>query len=309
LKAKYIVSDCDRGLLKFNGLGSFESLWDLRLDWFEEPNHRRNGWSGVSRHVLNRPEGGSVAVFIKRQENHNSRSLLHPLRGLPTIYREYRNLCTLKRYGISCPDLVFYGHRNTGGRWQAILITRSLTGYRPLEDCLNSIEQGDIEARKSLLASVARTLSEMHACHLRHGSLHAKHILVRAQSRGSSGPKGAYEFDSAVVDLEKMRTRFPLSWLVVRDLDQLHRHWRRTEGDWEAFIDGYLARIEHGFPSGKVKEAIACKRITDWTQPGRSVSPDPSGIPAMFGFSRPQTETVSWEIQRTLPTDYTDSWR
>ena len=256
LKAKCIVSDRDRELLAYNGFDSFESLWDVELGWFEEPNYRRGGWSGVSRHVLKRPEGGSLAVFIKRQQNHNFKSLLHPMRGLPTTYREYRNICRMKKYALPCPDVVFYGHRKAGGQWQAILMTRSLTGYKPLEDCLNSIEQDDVGARRALLASVAETLSRMHGHYLRHGNLYAKHILVRVKSPGSSNHDGAYEFDSVVIDLERMQICFPLSRLALHDLDQLYRRWKHQDRDWEAFVDSYLARIEFGFLGRKVKDAI-----------------------------------------------------
>jgi hypothetical protein len=272
LKATYVVSDSDRELLDYNGFDCFESLWGVKLDWFEEPNYRRNGWSGVSRHVLKTPDGGSVAVFIKRQENHNFKSFLHPMRGLPTIYREYKNISRLKKYGIPCPDLVLYGHRNTGGQWQAILITRSLPGYKPLEDCLNSIEPDDVGARRALLASVAEMLCQMHAHHLRHGSLYAKHILVRVQPPDRSNHDGAYEFDSVVIDLERMRIRFPLFQLALRDLDQLYRRWKRREGDWEAFIDSYLARAPWGIPGRKVKEALLRRSVTDWAKPGPSTS-------------------------------------
>lgn len=269
MNTEYIVSDSDRALLEYNGFDSFESLWDVELDWFEEPNHRRNGWSGVSRHVLKKPEGGSVAVFIKRQQNHDFKSLLHPLRGLPTIYREYRNIRRLRKYGILCAEPVFYGHRDIGGQWQAILITRSLTGYRPLEECLNSIGQDDVRARAALLASVARTLSQMHGRHLRHGSLYAKHILVRVRFPDNSGNRAVCEFDAAVIDLEKMRVHFPLLRLALRDLDQLHRRWARRAGDWESFIDSYLARIEWGFMGRRIQEAVVRKSAADWATPDR----------------------------------------
>jgi hypothetical protein len=260
LKKKCIVSDCDRELLAYNGFDSFESLWDIELDWSEKPNYRRGGWSGVALHVLKRPKGGSLAVFIKRQQNHNFKSLLHPMRGLPTAYREYRNICRMKKYELPCPDVVFYGHRKAGGQWQAILMTRSLTEYKPLEDCLNSIKQDEVGARRALLASVAKTLSRIHGHYLRHGNLYAKHILIRVKSSGSSNHDGAYEFDSAVIDLERMRICFPLSRVALHDLDQLYRHWKHQDGDWEAFVDSYLARIKFGFLGRKIKDAIIRRR-------------------------------------------------
>ncbi len=283
MKAISVVSDCDREILAYNGLGTFEALWSLERNWYEEPNCRRHGWSGVSRHVLRSPQGGALTVFVKRQQNHNFRSLRHPLGGLPTAYREYRNLCRLKRYGLPCPELVFYGHRHAGGQWQAVLVTRSLTGYRPLEDCLNSIRPDDGGARAAMLASVAETLSRIHRRHLRHGSLYAKHILV--QDRNQGGPNHeACRFHSAVIDLERMRTHFPLFRLALCDLDQLYRRWRRGEGDWEAFADCYLARMEFGVLSRRVKAAVLarnepCGRDADSRVKGFPVGMDatPSG--------------------------------
>lgn len=272
LKAQCIVSDSDKKLLAYNGFDGFESLWDLELEWFEEPNYRRRGWSGVSRYVLKRPEGDSLAVFIKRQQNHNFRSLLHLIRGLPTTYREYENLRRMREYGIPCPDVIFYGHRTVGGQWQAVLITRSLTEYQPLEHCLNAIAQDDVAARKALLASVAHTLGRMHNHHLRHGSLYAKHILVRARRSAGSKHDGACEFDSVVIDLERMRTCFPLSRLALRDLGQLQRRWNRREGDWEAFIDSYLAHVKLGPLGGKIRDATIARSPTDGAELGRSNS-------------------------------------
>jgi len=256
LKTYCVVSDNDREILEYNGFGSFESLWDAKRDWFEEPNFRRHGWSGVSQHVLKRPKGGSLTVFIKRQQNHNFHSILHPLRGFPTAYREYRNICKLKERGIPCSNLVFYGHRKNGGQWQAILITRALTGYKPLEDALDLIEQDDVAARRALLASVARTLSRVHRHYLRHSCLYAKHIFVRVGSPADADPRGEHEFDSVLIDLEKMRIGFPLFRLALHDLDTLYRHWNCKEGDWEAFLGSYLDRMEFGVLSRRVKAAL-----------------------------------------------------
>lgn len=252
---RWVVSHSDRELLAHNGLDSFDSLWDLDPDWFEAPNHRRNGWSGVSRRLLRRPEGGECAVFIKRQQNHNFKSLSHPVCGLPTTYREYRNICRLKANEIPCPDLVLYGHRHRSGQWQAILITRALDGYRPLEDCLDTLGESDVPGRAALLASVAATVSRMHAHFLRHSSLYAKHIFVKPDTRSSSD--GATpRFDSAVIDLEKMRFGFPVFRVAAHDLDQLYRHWRRREGDWDTFMGSYLSYVPSRLTARWLKRAI-----------------------------------------------------
>jgi hypothetical protein len=94
---KDFVNERWRTILARNGLTDFDALWDLKADWFEAPNHRRGGWSGVSRCELDRPEGGKVAVFLKRQENHKARIWSHPVHGAPTFLREFRTSCITAR--------------------------------------------------------------------------------------------------------------------------------------------------------------------------------------------------------------------
>ncbi len=52
----YVANDWE-SLAAANGLDSFESVWSLDIGWFEEPNVRRGGWSGVSRLELKLPDG------------------------------------------------------------------------------------------------------------------------------------------------------------------------------------------------------------------------------------------------------------
>lgn len=33
-------------------LGGFNQLWNKNIEWFEEPNQRRSGWSGVGQLTL-----------------------------------------------------------------------------------------------------------------------------------------------------------------------------------------------------------------------------------------------------------------
>ncbi len=82
---KEFVGSGWKKILELNELESFDSIWELDAAWFEEPNKRRGGWSGVSRISLKTEEGGSVGVFLKRQENHNTKTLAKPVNGEPTF--------------------------------------------------------------------------------------------------------------------------------------------------------------------------------------------------------------------------------
>lgn len=54
------------------GLPDIESVLTRSFDWFEAPNRRRGGWSGVSHIVLNPTAMPQYqqAVFLKIQQNH-----------------------------------------------------------------------------------------------------------------------------------------------------------------------------------------------------------------------------------------------
>jgi hypothetical protein len=56
--------------LQLKQLDDFESIWNLEMEWFEEPNHKKGGWSGVGRLELNLGNSGNLNLFIKKQENH-----------------------------------------------------------------------------------------------------------------------------------------------------------------------------------------------------------------------------------------------
>ena len=43
---EYQANDWEQ-LAHSNGLDSFDAIWTLDIGWFEEPNQRRGGWSGV----------------------------------------------------------------------------------------------------------------------------------------------------------------------------------------------------------------------------------------------------------------------
>ena len=119
----YIAKDW-KAVARANGLDDFEALWELDIGWFEEPNERRGGWSGVSRHEIELPNGSREGIFIKRQQNQTTRSWLHPLRGIQTFRREFGNLMLLQSFGVPTLDVLYFAERKSGADRRAILISR-----------------------------------------------------------------------------------------------------------------------------------------------------------------------------------------
>lgn len=203
----------------------FDGWWNAPGDWFEEPNVRRAGWSGM---VTCRY--GDTLYFIKKQSNHLCRSLLHPF-GIPTTSREFANIKRLQQLGITVPEPVFHGSRKTGEGHLGLLVTRELAGFRAIAD----VGEPDAAEKRQLATAVGHTIGRMHRAHLQHSCLYDKHVMVRWQD-------GKPEI--ALIDLEKLRRPY-LAWRAARhDLDQLRRHQKLWDADdWAALLAAHGAAL------------------------------------------------------------------
>lgn len=235
-----------RSILAYNNLSDFDSLWKLEAAWFEEPNHRRGGWSGVSRCELAIPGGGSRAIFLKRQENHGTPSLRHPIRGVPTFSREFKRIMEYRSKGVPTLEPVYFAMRNVGKDQRAILITEELTGFVSLEDRVQDwlkVGAPPRPLRQRILKAVAALLQGMHAHGIRHSCFFPKHVFVRLNDDDS--------VEARVIDLEKSRWRPFKTLCAMRDLYSLSRFssfWSRT--DRMLFFKEYL-NIPHLTPYAK----------------------------------------------------------
>jgi hypothetical protein len=210
-------------LLERHGLAGFEALWDLQAEWFEPPNQRRGGWSGVARLELPGPDGSGEAIFLKRQENHTRRSLRHPL-GEPTFAAEIRNILAARDAGVPTLEPVYFGQRGK----RAILVTRELRGFASLDQHMREWRgrgwARSNEQRRALIPEVAGAVRRLHAARLVHNALHPKHVFVRFPGSGSPQVR--------LIDMEKMRRTLLPGMAARRDLDSLNRRspwWGRTD--------------------------------------------------------------------------------
>jgi len=233
---KDFINERWRPVLARNGLADFDALWLHKAAWFEEPNARRGGWSGVTRCELAPHEGGALAVFLKRQENHGTPSLRHPLQGEPTFRREFRCIMRYRACGIPTPEPVFFGMRRSAGGHRAILVTEELTGFLSLEERVGRWLAHGAPTRPIRIRhieAVAALLRTMHRHGIQHNCFFPKHVFTRAASDG--------RVEARVIDLEKSRWR-PLKTLcALRDLDTLNRYsqgWSRC--DRMRFFKAYM---------------------------------------------------------------------
>ncbi|MCX4190459.1 lipopolysaccharide kinase InaA family protein [Methylophaga sp. OBS3] len=184
------------------------ALWMNDSDWFEEPNFRRGGWSGVIKTTLSQAMQADE-VFIKRQENHVTRSIMHPISGLPTFFREFRNIKKLQSKYISTLDVIYFEMRAS----KAIIVTKALVGYVGL-DALD-LNHLNADERRTLIRDIAIEVRKLHQGHFRHNCLYPKHIMVK--------PDGDH-WSVKLIDLEKLKYSVFSCNATLHDLSSFFRH-------------------------------------------------------------------------------------
>ncbi len=215
MPADYLAADL-RALFSRHSIEHFDALWALELPSVDAPNTGRGGWSSVSRLELADEAGRTHAFYLKRQSNHLSRGLLHPL-GEATFAREFRNIRRYARAGIPALEAAFFGQRRIGGKTCAILATRALDGYRPLDVWLDEWPTLPRATRHRLLNAAATLARTLHGAGWIHNCFYPKHVFIRPGDTPASDR-------ACLIDLEKTRPLW-LGWRDrARDLDALNRH-------------------------------------------------------------------------------------
>ena len=209
-------------ILQRHHLDSFDALWQVEAEWVDEPNRSRGGHSSVSRLALEDGQGGIQVFYLKRQSNYLIRHMRRPL-GEPTAAREFYNIQRFERLGIPALEAACYAERRQAGEHQAILLTRDLTGYQPLDQWFDRWSELSYRQQDALLIASADLVARMHARSIVHNCLYPKHIFIKSMADG---------VQASLIDLEKSRAHVFSPWGRMRDLDALNRRSdapRRTQ--------------------------------------------------------------------------------
>lgn len=210
--------------LTLNQLSDFESIWNLKVDWFEEPNMRRGGWSGVGRFQLERAGLEPLDLFVKKQQNHGRHTLFHPISGEPTFRREFERLKFLEKNNFAAPKVVFYAESKVDGKQCAILMTVALNEYVALDSFSEGwLSTASRSQQSDLIKKIATELRRFHDFGLVHRALYPKHIFVK---------NAEHSPEIALIDLEKARFSPWFAYRTFFDLAALNRHaegWRATQ--------------------------------------------------------------------------------
>lgn len=220
------IAEQDRALLTEHGLADFDALWALQLEAVDEPNTERGGWSSVYRLEL-----GERAYYLKRQSNHLTRSLLHPL-GEPTFAREFRNIQRYQQLGIPALRAAFFAQRRVAGEQRAILLTQALDGWSDLYSLFQGWSERAPELRHDITVACGLLARQLHAAGQVHGCFYPKHIFLQSAVQGQK---------ACLIDLEKTRPKWLGERDQIKDLETLFRRadpW--TEQDACVFLQSYL---------------------------------------------------------------------
>ena len=235
----------ENALAKEN-LADFDALWNIARDWIEPHNERRNGWSGVSRLQLS--DQSLPTLFMKRQENHNTRTLAHPIDGVPTYLRELKSIQLFNKHGIPTLTPVYYGERVEDGKHQAILISLALDGF---QDMFELNREGDEQRTQSALRELGKVTWKMHDKGIAHYCLYPNHVFVRFNDD---------QPEVCLIDLEKVRREPFGNHRRLKDLDCYLRHSKEfSEESRQCFVDAYMS-IGHVPGEAKLRQQLE-KRI------------------------------------------------
>ena len=203
-------------MLRSAGLLDIECVAKREFDWFEAPNRRRGGWSGVSRIVLNpeAPDDERTAVFLKIQQNHFYTSWRNCFRQQLTYQREFSAINSLNDMVEGLPQILLYAEWAQGKNRGCVLITQALDGWTAFDQWLaQEPDNMDIE---QVLGQLAGSLRRMHRHRWAHFGLFQKHVFLRRTMDGG--------FEVRLIDFEKARKTLTRNQSILEDVSRLLRH-------------------------------------------------------------------------------------
>ena len=237
-------------VLSRHGLDSFEALWTLDLAAVDAPNTGRGGWSSVHRLQLEDVNGELQSFYLKRQDNHCTRTLHAPL-GRPPFVRRLRGVKQDARLVLPALEAAVVERRGRQGHKQAVLLTRALDEYAPLDEWFVRWQGLSALQKRTLLQAAGALVRALHNAGVIHNCLYPKHIFLKLHGDGAG---------ARLIDLEKTRGAWFGQRDFVRDLETLNRRsttpsrtqrmrfmlayfgLRRLDADSKALVRRLLAR-------------------------------------------------------------------
>ena len=221
-----------QSLFNSHGYGDFDSIWNASLGFVDEPNIGRGGRSDVGKLCIKSDDGKEKIFYVKRQVNYTSKTLAHPISGIPLTLKEFNNIATFQALDIPCLEASYQGHRHHNNELQSILITPALEGYQDLDH----YQPASINESRRITRELAHVLAKLHKAGYRHGCLYPKHIFVNPADS---------EAPVRLIDLEKV-VRSPFTqYNALKDLTPLQRRLSTNKSCNLYFLLCYFSLNKH----------------------------------------------------------------
>lgn len=217
-----------KNALEKTGLLNIEAVAKREFEWFEAPNRRRGGWSGVTRMVLNPnavPEQRQV-LFLKIQQNHFYRAASTCFRKRLTFQREFEALQALTPAVKCLPNLVLYSQWEHNGTQGAIIVTEALEGLQPFDKWLRHARPRETQSTKSILKalqSIATAAREIHLAGWAHFGFYPKHAFIAENANE--------DYIVRLIDWEKARQPSSSAECSIEDVSRFLRHSTELNND------------------------------------------------------------------------------
>lgn len=219
-----------KDILSSYQLNSFEALWLYQGEWVEEGNTKeKSGLSHVVRMRLAH-QGQTTVAYMKRQENYHTNASRLFFKPRAICAREFENINTWQAMGLPTMQALYFSQHDYPLR--AILITRDLTGFAPLDEWLSKASD---EHRLKALQETARLLRCIHDAKWLHRCFFPKHVFIRQVGD---------TIELRMIDLEKARKAWMTPGAVIDEITQFYRRMAWKPGEAQAFLCTYF-KTEH----------------------------------------------------------------
>lgn len=243
-------------VLKEHELADFESLWQQEGRLVEEGNVKsRSGHSHVVRLKLE-DSTKTWVVYMKRQENYVTNKSRLMKRPRAICAREFTNINIWRKLGFPTMQALYFEQVEQSKKQplRAILITKGLSGYQPLDEWLSKTKDRKLRAQAFLKTATA--LRRIHQHSWLHHCLFPKHVFVRENDG---------QVDIRFIDLEKAKKCILTKHRIISELTAFVRRceWR-NQAEMVQFLKYYWnvkkLRPEHKRMVKRIKLRIVAKK-------------------------------------------------
>lgn len=198
-----------KDLLQAHQLFTFNQLWNYQGEWFEAPNRKQDGWSGVSYLSLMDSNGQEHGFYLKRQENYMRKTWRHPFKGEPTFKREFEIIQYLSTQSVLTPTISYFAFHDQ----QCIFVTEALKGFISADDWFRKYGSAQDKLKMKMIEALAKAVNALHRAGVQHRSLYLKHLFVRVEHDAN--------VEVAIIDFESSRITKLIGFYQYIDLIKL----------------------------------------------------------------------------------------